>query len=66
VLSVPVATLTIVITQGDRQVKTIDFANYIFYYAKPEEKREFVVAIGKQLYIKNKTISAINSKNTIG
>lgn len=42
----------------DRPMNTIDFANYIIYYGNPEEKRELVEALDKQLYIKDKLLTS--------
>lgn len=42
----------------DRPLRMSDFSNYIFYYGRSEERREFITAIGKQLYVKNRLISA--------
>ncbi len=46
----------------DKPMNITDFANYIIYYGKPEEKRELVVALDKQLYIKDKLLTSSASK----
>lgn len=37
----------------------LDFANYIIYYGKPEEKQDLVASLGRQLYIKNRFITSL-------
>lgn len=46
----------------DKPMNIVDFANYIFYYGNSEERREFITAIGKQLYVKNRLITANSSE----
>lgn len=42
----------------DKPLNIVDFARYIFYSGSLEEKRELIMSLDKQLYIKNGYVSA--------
>lgn len=42
----------------DKPLNIVDFARYIFYSGSLEEKRDLIVSLDKQLYIKNGYVSA--------